>query len=569
MLAGTGCSPGWTAGQENELEEAAALCAEQLAEVQKLLEAQPNNLELLQLKCELEAAVLDTKGVLEDMKGTSGATTDESDKRQGITGEHNGRMAQPEPHTEHTSGSMYPDPKESSETTVGPQEYEKEANRNRRPNNYKIHPRSKYAHEEPDFGRLSQMYPNLKRFVHCPKDGAPTIDFKCPQATLELTRTLLLHDFGINWDIPIGQLVPPLTSRVNYIHWLEDLLALSSPPGPVMGLDVGCGANLIYPLLGASLLGWHFVGVDTTDVAITWARKNLDANPQISKLLCVRKVPAEGKILAPAVQMGENFHFSMCNPPFFDSIEQSNLNPNTAFGGTPEEMVYPGGEMAFVMQMVEDSMELKQAIHWYTSMVGKKSTLKAVRHRLLSAGVKAVRTTEFFQGKTSRWAIAWSFAASPDTNSLPLPAPARSKGAPSTVERQLFKEVECGSKSVEDLLACLESVTSAHGCLSARSPGAPHTLLVSLPEAAHDTEGENRDAKRRRVVDGGGSPDPGARQRGPQGPELPVCIRAVQERRGALTLMASVRAGASEADAASFSSMARRVFGDLDLVWQS
>lgn len=71
-------------------------------------------------------------------------------------------------------------------------------------------------------------------------DGAPTIDFKCPQATLELTRTLLLHDFGINWDIPIGQLVPPLTSRMNYIHWLEDLLVLSSPPGTSWKKDCEC-----------------------------------------------------------------------------------------------------------------------------------------------------------------------------------------------------------------------------------------------------------------------------------------------------------------------------------------
>lgn len=41
----------------------------------------------------------------------------------------------------------------------------------------------------------------------------------------------------------------------------------------------------------------------------------------------------------------------------------------------------------------------------YTSMVGKKSTLKALRHRLLSAGVNAVRTTEFFQVRASHLGI--------------------------------------------------------------------------------------------------------------------------------------------------------------------
>ena len=33
------------------------------------------------------------------------------------------------------------------------------------------------------------------------------------------------------WWVPEGHLVPPVTNRANYIHWLEDLLALSSPPG--------------------------------------------------------------------------------------------------------------------------------------------------------------------------------------------------------------------------------------------------------------------------------------------------------------------------------------------------
>jgi hypothetical protein len=42
-------------------------------------------------------------------------------------------------------------------------------------------------------------------------------------------------------------------------------------------------------------------------------------------------------------------------------------------------------------------------------------------HAVSCAGVTALRTTELVQGKTSRWAIAWSFAASPNTASMPLP----------------------------------------------------------------------------------------------------------------------------------------------------
>lgn len=65
--------------------------------------------------------------------------------------------------------------------------------------------------------------------------------------------------------IPDGQLCPTVPNRSNYIHWIEDLLASNVIPatladGDVKGFDIGTGANCIYPLLGASLLGWKFVG---------------------------------------------------------------------------------------------------------------------------------------------------------------------------------------------------------------------------------------------------------------------------------------------------------------------
>ena len=65
---------------------------------------------------------------------------------------------------------------------------------------------------------------------------------------------------------------------------------------------------------------------------------------------------------------------------------------------------------------------LQDRVHWYTSMVGKKSTLKALRQQLCAAGVSALRVTEFAQGRTSRWGIAWSFAeAARTTETAPLP----------------------------------------------------------------------------------------------------------------------------------------------------
>lgn len=48
-----------------------------------------------------------------------------------------------------------------------------------------------------------------------------------------LLLTLLAHLALCRW-VPLGQLVPPVTNRANYIHWLQDLLGLSAPKGELL-----------------------------------------------------------------------------------------------------------------------------------------------------------------------------------------------------------------------------------------------------------------------------------------------------------------------------------------------
>ncbi|KAK4284838.1 hypothetical protein QN277_001618 [Acacia crassicarpa] len=329
-----------------------------------------------------------------------------------------------------------------------------------------IHPRNKYSENPPDFSQLASLYPSFQPYVFYSPDGRPNIDWTDFNATRELTRVLLLHDHSLNWWIPDGQLCPTVPNRSNYIHWVEDLLSSDIIPhtistrDKVRGFDIGTGANCIYPLLGASLLGWSFVGSDVTDVAIEWARKNVHSNPHISDLIEIRKVESnenavsvegfqygesvcdESKIdlggnfgaevppepslppdlrsnfnknyYGPPILLGvvrddEKFDFCMCNPPFFESLEEAGLNPKTACGGSREEMVCPGGERAFITRIIEDSAALGHSFRWYTSMVGRKSNLKFLISKLWANAVTIVKTTEFVQGKTCRWGIAWSF----------------------------------------------------------------------------------------------------------------------------------------------------------------
>ncbi|CAK9865043.1 unnamed protein product [Sphagnum jensenii] len=339
-----------------------------------------------------------------------------------------------------------------------------------------MHPRNKYAENAPDFSLLASKYPAFRSFVSygAGANNRPRIDWTDFNATRELTRVLLDHDYGIKWWIPDGQLCPTVTNRANYIHWIEDLLA--SCPAPwhqngeheevVCGIDIGTGANCIYPLLGTALHKWHFVATDITAVALSWAQKNIQSNPSVADLIEVRSsliedaggsnwdtttiaagnndtgkeiihhstaIIEEGKgavssseavvdtkhaaILVGVVKEGERFDFCMCNPPFFTSMAEANANPRTACGGTEAEMVYPGGEEVFVARMIEDSATLKHKIHWYTTMIGRKLSLKVLTAKLWTLGVAAVRTTEFVQGHTSRWGLAWSFTAPPKIES--------------------------------------------------------------------------------------------------------------------------------------------------------
>lgn len=91
------------------------------------------------------------------------------------------------------------------------------------------------------------------------------IDWEDPKAARALTQTLLQHDFGLTWDIPLSRLCPPVPNRLNYICWLRDLLLLDTPDlddAAVRGVDIGVGASAIYPLLGATVYGWSFLGTD-------------------------------------------------------------------------------------------------------------------------------------------------------------------------------------------------------------------------------------------------------------------------------------------------------------------
>ncbi|KAI9920804.1 hypothetical protein PsorP6_000945 [Peronosclerospora sorghi] len=248
-----------------------------------------------------------------------------------------------------------------------------------------------------------------------------------PKKPLELTKTLLLHDFGLQWEIPINRLCPPLPNRLNYLHWIEDLLGqaddtafvaqeqdpqtAASSQTLVTGIDIGTGASCIFALLGAVQNKWQFLATEIDAESYACARENVTRN-HLETLITVKRTQTNKLLLEPLHDEPpqRKFHFVMCNPPFFDNMKEADTNPESCCMGSANEMVFPGGEIAFVRQIIVESMEVQDRVLWFTSMVGRKGSLRKLLALLREEKVRRTRTVEFSQGRTKRWGLAWTFS---------------------------------------------------------------------------------------------------------------------------------------------------------------
>lgn len=93
-----------------------------------------------------------------------------------------------------------------------------------------------------------------------------------------LTCTLLKKDFHLDVEIPLDKLIPTVPLRLNYILWIEDLLSISKGEGEIRGIDIGCGASCVYPLMAAKKYGWKMIATEIDDASLEYARGNVHRN---------------------------------------------------------------------------------------------------------------------------------------------------------------------------------------------------------------------------------------------------------------------------------------------------
>ena len=291
-----------------------------------------------------------------------------------------------------------------------------------------LHPRNLHRNSY-DFETLITSVPELKHYVFKNDYDTLTINFSIPKAVRLLNKSLLLKYYNVkDWYIPENNLCPPIPGRADYVHYLADLLAEDNgeiPTGtPVKGLDIGTGANLVYPLIANHSYGWEILGTDINQGSLENAQKILESNPDLKENIQLKLQPDSDLIFKNIILSKDSFTFSMCNPPFHESEEDAILGnrrksnnlrkkkvdkTNLNFSGNASELWCEGGEMAFIKKMINESVQFSSQVLWFTSLVSKKDNLHQLTTLLKNLNVPEFKTIDMAQGQKISRILAWTF----------------------------------------------------------------------------------------------------------------------------------------------------------------
>ena len=303
-----------------------------------------------------------------------------------------------------------------------------------------LHPRNLHS-DGYDFTALKESSAGLVSYVKANEHGGETIDFADPLAVKALNRALLQYHYGIDgWDIPEGYLGPPIPGRVDYIHYVAELLGVGDPDDGVFEsvrmLDVGTGANGVYALLASKLYGWRCTASDIEVASLENVAKVLGSNPDLAERVELRLQDDNSHVFEGVIKEGEVYDVSVCNPPFHASLEEAmkgsrkkvaNLNKNRGkraggssevlpssdtvlnFGGQNSELWCKGGEIRFLRKMLKESKKFAQQCQWFTSLVSKSENVKPVLKILTKLEAVEVKEIEMKQGNKVTRIVAWRF----------------------------------------------------------------------------------------------------------------------------------------------------------------
>lgn len=285
-----------------------------------------------------------------------------------------------------------------------------------------LHPNNKHQLGY-DLDRLCSDSPNLKTFVFQNAHGQQSVDFSNPKAVKALNAALLKTHYNIVfWEFPDAHLCPAIPGRVDYLHYVKDLLDEFGITEAIRVLDIGTGANCIYPLLGVSQFNWKFVASEVDENALAIAQQILNSN-ELQNHVDLRLQKNSRHILRGILNESDRISVCICNPPFYKSegeaisatsrklkgLQGKGSEFVRNFSGTASELWCKGGEAQFLDNYVYESELYKEQCQWFTTLVSKKEHIRPLKVKLKRSGVKQTKVIKMQHGNKESRILAWTF----------------------------------------------------------------------------------------------------------------------------------------------------------------
>ncbi len=127
----------------------------------------------------------------------------------------------------------------------------------------------------------------------------------------------------------------------------------------------------------------------------------------------------------------EKIDLMICNPPFHSSKEHAqkstlrklrNLsdkkvkNTHVKFAGVNNEIIFEGGEIKFIENIINESKLYSKNCYWFSTLVSKQSNLKKTYKLIDRSGAYSVKTIPMGTGNKSSRIVAWTFLSKDSQN---------------------------------------------------------------------------------------------------------------------------------------------------------
>ena len=292
-----------------------------------------------------------------------------------------------------------------------------------------MHPQNPYGNRY-DLKRLTGHHSELQRYIVLNPTGEETIDFSVSQAVYTLNKAILLADFKLTeYELPKGYLIPPIPGRLDYLLHIRDFLSEKfgmDVGAEVRGLDIGTGANGIYCILGGQHFNWNMVGSESDANAIAIAKANIQSTKTLLDRVEVRHQGNKGFLFKDIIQPGEQFDFTLCNPPFHSTKEEAQrasfrklrnleggINKQELrlnFEGQANELWCNGGEALFIKRLIKESLAFKDQVRVFSSLVAKAENLLKIEKQLKKAKAD-YHIVPMAQGHKKSRIVLWWFGS--------------------------------------------------------------------------------------------------------------------------------------------------------------